>query len=202
MSHQCYVETSHVVALRRHMSTCWIFTEGILCISFDQSYQYVCLSLNFLFLQMDLLNTHWPSWHMVISHSHLLLRAIWLHYLAAEKKAESSAVKNIHSVSVQQQQLQTTGFTVCSFNWIFVPEMSLFPFTQKTLKHDSYFKARSNIFLRSTQCMCLHYVWCMCEKEKERQRKEAGELPGWAFIILKCIKMSLGEKEAVWLLKN
>lgn len=53
----------------------------------------------------------------------------------------------------------------------FVPEIALFSFLQKTLRHDSYFEARSHISSRSSERMCLHYVWCMCVKENERQRK-------------------------------
>ena len=68
----------------------------------------------------------------------------------------------------------------------------LFPFPWKTTKHDSYFIVRSNVFCRSTKCVHLHYAWCMWERGRNRERERAG----WAFIILKCTKMSLGEKRS------
>lgn len=52
--------------------------------------------LNVLFLAMVLLSTHGPfhrcpSWHMIISQTHLLLRDVWLHYLATDSRKKQRA---------------------------------------------------------------------------------------------------------------
>lgn len=135
-----------------------------------------------------------------IYHWMLSDTTIWPLTAGKGQKAQPWKIKMCLCARGSSSKLQVSQCVLLTLN--FCPWNVLISIPTKGFRHDSYFKGRSNIFLRSTERMCLHYVWCMCEKERERQRKEEGELPGWAFIILKCTKMSLGEKEAVWLLKN
>lgn len=89
-------------------------------------------------------------------------------YLALSDPAESR--KSPAAPKIRHRP-QVSRCMLLNFNFLYA-DMTLFLYQQKTLNPDSYFEARSSIFLWSNEDMYLHYVWFMWEKEKRGQERE------------------------------